>query len=467
MALLAEERDGVMYRLANDPRILRVRTVDLRFPTSRYSIGSDAVNKDPDYSAAYCILETDGVFEGHGLTFTLGRGTELCVLAIEFLSRFVVGRSLSTITADMAAFVREVNGDTQFRWLGPEKGVIHLAAAALINAVWDLWAKVEQKPLWRLLADMTPEQVVSTIDFRYIDDVLSPEEAVSLLQRNAETRNKRIAQLLEDGLPAYTTSVGWFGFTDETVRRLCREALAEGWTHFKLKVGGDPADDLRRGHLVREEIGWSHRLMVDANQKWSVSEAVVRTQQLAELQPWWVEEPTNPDDVLGHARIRRETGARIATGEHCHSKVMFKQFLQTGAIDVCQIDSCRVAGVNENLAIILMAAKFGIPVCPHAGGVGLCEYVQHLAAFDFIWASATQQDRVVEYVDHLHEHFLTPVRIRHGAYQLPQEPGYSIQIKPESLAEYAFPDGNYWRGTQATNSEDVAVSKAGQGEDRE
>ncbi|MGI4758897.1 MAG: enolase C-terminal domain-like protein [Janthinobacterium lividum] len=426
-------------------KILRVRTIDLRFPTSRYSIGSDAVNKDPDYSAAYCVLETDGEFEGHGLSFTLGRGTELCVLAIEFLSRFLVGRTLEEITSDMGQFVRQLSGDTQFRWLGPDKGVIHLAAAALVNAVWDLWAKIEGKPVWKLLADMSPEQIVSLIDFSYIEDALSPAEALEILQRNASTRPERIELLQNSGLPAYTTSVGWFGFSDDKIKRLCEEALREGWTHYKLKVGGTAEDDLRRGRLVREQIGPEHKLMVDANQKWGVLEAIERTQQLAELAPWWMEEPTSPDDILGHARIRRETGIRIATGEHCQNKVMFKQLLQAEAIDVCQIDSCRVAGVNENLAIILMAAKFGIPVCPHAGGVGLCEYVQHLSAFDYIYASASLENRVVEYVDHLHEHFLTPVRIRQGRYLLPPEPGYSIQIKADSLEEYAYPGGTYWQ----------------------
>lgn len=431
-------------RTHDDFTIQRVRTVDLRFPTSRASIGSDAVNKDPDYSAAYCILETGTALEGHGLTFTLGRGNELCVLAVEYLSRFVVGRRLSEITGNMAAFTREISGDTQFRWLGPDKGVIHLAAAALINAVWDLWAKVEGKPVWRLLAEMTPEQIVSLIDFQYIDDALSREDAYRILQKNEATRAQRISELLATGLPAYTTSVGWFGFSDDKVRRLCREALAEGWTHFKLKVGGEPQDDLRRGRLVREQIGPENRLMVDANQKWGVQEAIDRVASLRELDLWWVEEPTSPDDILGHARIRQESGARIATGEHCHGKVMFKQLLQAGAIDFCQIDSCRVAGVNENLAIILMAAKFGVPVCPHAGGVGLCEYVQHLSAFDYIYASASLENRVVEYVDHLHEHFLTPVEIQRGRYMLPQAPGYSIEMRRASLAEYAFPHGVAW-----------------------
>ncbi len=429
----------------SNSRILRVRLVDLRFPTSRFHIGSDAVNKDPDYSAAYCVLETDAGVEGHGLTFTLGRGTELCVLAIEYLARFVIGRTLDEITGHMAAFTRELSGDTQFRWLGPDKGVIQLAAAALINAVWDLWARVEGKPVWQLLGDMSPEQIVSLIDFTYIDDALPPEEALAILRRNAGSCSERVAFLLKSGLPAYTTSVGWFGFSDDKIARLSQEALREGWTHFKLKVGGTPEDDLRRGLLVREEIGSGNRLMLDANQKWGVNEAIARIRQLAPLDPWWMEEPTSPDDILGHARIRRETGVRIATGEHCHSKVMFKQLLQAGAIDVCQIDSCRVAGVNENLAIILMAAKFGVPVCPHAGGVGLCEYVQHFSAFDFIYASASLQDRVVEYVDHLHEHFVTPVRIERGRYMLPKEPGYSIEIRAESLLEYAFPHGAYWQ----------------------
>jgi L-fuconate dehydratase len=437
--------DGRMS--TGDLRITRVRTIDLRFPTSKQRIGSDAVNTAPDYSAAYCILETNGGVEGHGLTFTLGRGTELCVSAIGYLARFVVDRTLDEITQNMGAFSRSLTEDSQFRWLGPEKGVIHMAAGALINAVWDLYAKAEGKPLWLLLAAMSPEQIVTTMDFRYIDDALSPSEALQILQRRQKDQANRIEQLRAEGYPAYTTSVGWFGFSDEEIRGLCKAALAEGWTHFKLKVGGSLQDDLRRGRLVRAEIGWENRLMVDANQKWGVEEAIERTRSLAELQPWWMEEPTNPDDVLGHARIRREVKpVRIATGEHCHSKVMFKQFLQAEAIDVCQIDSCRVAGVNENLAIILMAAKFGVPVCPHAGGVGLCEYVQHLSAFDFLYGSGTMQDRVIEFVDHLHEHFLTPVDIRRGRYFMPEAPGYSIEIKPESLETYAFPNGNYWRG---------------------
>jgi len=429
--------------------IINVRVVDLRFPTSRQQIGSDAVNKDPDYSAAYCILETDSPLEGHGLTFTLGRGTDLVVSALRYLSANVLGRTLDSLTADLNAFYLQVIGDTQFRWLGPEKGIIHLACGALINAVWDLYAKSEGKPVWRLLADMTPLQIVSCIDFRYISDALTPHEAVGILD-NARRSGyiERLTQLEQTGYPAYTTSAGWFGFSDERIRRLCREGIADGWTHFKLKVGGEPDDDLRRGHIVREEIGWINKLMVDANQRWGVDEAIARTRQLAALDPWWMEEPTSPDDILGHARIRREAApTRIATGEHCHNAVMFKQLFQAGAIDVCQIDSCRVAGVNENLAIILMAAKFGIPVCPHAGGVGLCEYVQHLAMWDFLSVSGTMENRVIEYVDHLHEHFLHPVTIRRGHYMPPQEPGYSIEILLGSLSAYSFPGGSAWKET--------------------
>jgi L-fuconate dehydratase len=410
------------------------------------SIGSDAVNKDPDYSAAYCVLETDAGVEGHGLTFTLGRGNELCVAAVEYLAKQAVGRSLSSITEDLCGFSRLLTDDSQFRWLGPEKGVIHVAAGALVNAVWDLYAKVEGKPVWRLLAEMPAEQIVRAVDFRYIDDALTRAEALEILTRSGDGMLERLARLKEEGYPAYTTSAGWFGFSDEKVRRLCREGLAEGWTHFKLKVGGEPADDLRRAMLMREEIGWENKLMVDANQKWGVDEAIARTRGLAAAKPYWMEEPTNPDDVLGHARIRREVRpVRIATGEHCHNRVMFKQLFQAEAIDVCQIDSCRVAGVNENLAILLMAAKFGVPVCPHAGGVGLCEYVQHLSFFDFLRVSCRMKDRVIEYVDHLHEHFLDPVRIVRGRYRLPTRPGYSIEMKPESLERYTFPGGEAGR----------------------
>ena len=430
--------------------ITRVRVIDIRFPTSREHIGSDSVNVDPDYSAAYCVLETNSGEEGHGLTFTLGRGTDIVVSALQHLAGIVEGCALDEITADLNGFYLRLIGDTQLRWLGPEKGVIHLACGALLNAVWDLYARTEGKPVWRLLADMSPEQILSAIDFRYIADALSKEEALKILLAGKRGQGERLADLERNGYPAYTTSVGWFGFSDEKIRRLCREALAEGWTHFKLKVGGAPGDDLRRGHIVREEIGWDHRMMVDANQRWGVQEAIDRTRMLKELQPWWMEEPTSPDDILGHARIRREVApTRIATGEHCHNAVMFKQMFQAEAIDVCQIDSCRVGSVNENLAIMLMAAKFGVPVCPHAGGVGLCEYVQHLAIFDYLGISCSLKDRVLEYVEHLHEHFRDPVRIRRGRYLLPQIPGYSAEILPESLERYQFPNGEVWKEEHA------------------
>jgi L-fuconate dehydratase len=430
--------------------IRSLRVIDLRFPTSREEIGSDAVNRDPDYSAAYCILETDSDLRGHGLTFTLGRGTELVVSALRYLGRFACGRTLESITSDMNGFYLELTGDTQFRWLGPEKGVIHLAVAALLNAVWDLYAKAEGKPVWRLLAEMSPEQIVAAVDFRYIADAITRDEALAILRAGKAGQEERLAKLEQSGYPAYTTSAGWFGFSDEKIRRLCREGMAEGWTYFKLKVGGEAADDLRRGHIVREEIGWENRLMVDANQKWGVEEAIRRTRQLAELKPWWMEEPTSPDDILGHARIRREASpTRIATGEHCHNSVMFKQLFQAGAIDVCQIDSCRVASINENLAILLMAAKFGVPVCPHAGGVGLCEYVQHLSIFDFLGVSCSMSDRVIEYVDHLHEHFVDPVVIRRGHYMMPQHAGYSCEILPASLEAFGFPDGAAWKDGSA------------------
>jgi L-fuconate dehydratase len=429
----------------SDVKIINARVVDLRFPTSRDRIGSDAVNVDPDYSAAYCVLETDHGPSGYGLTFTLGRGTELCVEALKYLSRFVIGRRFSTLTDDLGAFYRELTSDSQFRWLGPEKGVIHLATGALINAIWDLYARVEGKPLWKLLADMDSEELVRAIDFRYITDALTPEEAKQMLCERKAGMDARLKQLQQTGYPAYTTSVGWFGFSDEKISRLCDEALAEGWTHFKLKVGGHPEDDLRRARLVRSKIGTDRKLMMDANQKWDVAEAIERTRALAEVNPWWMEEPTSPDDILGHARIRREVPqVRIATGEHCHNRVMFKQLMQAGAIDVCQIDSCRLAGVNENLAVILLAAKFNIPVCPHAGGVGLCEYVQHLSVFDYLRVSTTLEGRVTEFVDHLHEHFTDPVRVRNAHYLLPEKPGYSAEIYPETLRDYAYPTGRVW-----------------------
>src|SRR6266496_1736310 len=405
--------------------------------------GSDAMNPDPDYSVAYAIVQTDDAsLTGHGFTFTIGRGNEVCVAAIEALRPLVVGRSLDGIVADLAGFWRSLAGDSQLRWIGPEKGAIHLATAAVVNAVWDLYAKREAKPLWKLLVDLSPEEVVACVDFRYLTDVLTPEEALELLRRHEPTKVEREAEMRRDGFPAYTTSVGWLGYSEEKVGRLTREAVAQGWKYFKMKVGVSLEDDVRRAALLREEIGLERKLMMDANQAWDVGEAIANMRRLAEFDPWWIEEPTSPDDVLGHAAIAAAIAPiRVATGEHVHNRVMFKQFLQAGAIGFCQVDSCRLGGVNEVVAVLLLAAKFGVPVCPHAGGVGLCELVQHLSAVDFIAISGTRDGRMIEYVDHLHEHFLDPVAIHQGSYRLPTMAGYSAEMRPESLARYRFPDG--------------------------
>jgi L-fuconate dehydratase len=427
-------------------KITNITARDIRFPTSRNLDGSDAMNADPDYSAAYVVLKTDSPFEGHGLTFTIGRGNELCVAAVQALAPLVVGKTLESFTNDMGAFWRMMVGDSQLRWVGPEKGVIHLATAAVVNAVWDLWAKVSGKPLWKLLVDLSPEELVRCIDFRYITDALTPGEAYAILLENDSTKALREAEMIREGYPAYTTSAGWLGYSDEKIRHLCRKALEQGWTHFKIKVGRDVEDDIRRCTIIREEIGEDNYLMVDANQFWDVDQAIKHMKQLAPFNPWWIEEPTSPDDVLGHARIAREIAPiKVATGEHCQNRIIFKQLMQVGAIHFCQIDSCRLGGVNEILSVYLMAKKFGIPVCPHAGGVGLCEYVQHLQIWDYISTSTTYENRVVEYVDHLHEHFLDPVVIQNGRYMPPTTPGYSITMKPESLAEHEFPSGAAWQ----------------------
>ena len=425
------------------PRITAVDALDIRFPTSRSLEGSDAMNPDPDYSAAYAIVRTDDEEAiGHGFTFTIGRGNEICVAAIEALRPLVVGRSLEDVFADMGAFWRSLVGDSQLRWIGPEKGVIHLATAAIVNAVWDLYAKREGKPLWKLLVDLSPEEIVACVDFRYLTDALTPKEALALLRRNEPTKGEREAEMRRDGFPAYTTSVGWLGYPDDKVRRLCREGVREGWTHFKMKVGASLEDDVRRAALVREEIGPERKLMMDANQAWDVGQAIENMRRLAEFDPWWIEEPTSPDDVLGHAVIARALAPiRVATGEHVHNRVMFKQLLQADAIGFCQIDSCRLGGVNEVIAVLLLAAKFDVPVCPHAGGVGLCEYVQHLSLFDYVAVSADLTDRVIEYVDHLHEHFVSPVVMREGRYMPPEEPGYSAEMKRDSLEGHRFSSG--------------------------
>jgi len=424
---------------------------DIRFPTSRNLDGSDAMNPDPDYSAAYVTLHTDVEgLEGNGLTFTIGRGNELCVSAIESLAPRINGKSLKSFTADMAGFWRYITGDSQLRWVGPEKGVIHLATAAVVNAVWDLYAKVQGKPLWRLLCDMTPEQLVSCVDFHYISDAITPDEATDILHKNLSSRADRIDEMQRVGYPSYTTSAGWLGYSDDKLRAQCHDLMSRGWSHFKIKVGRDLDDDIRRCKIIREEIGWDRHLMMDANQVWDVGQAIEHMHALAEFKPWFIEEPTSPDDILGHAEIAKAIAPiKVATGEMCHNRVMFKQFMQSSGLQVCQIDSCRLGGVNEVLAVLLMARKFGIPVCPHAGGVGLCEYVQHLAIFDYVCVSASLEDRIAEYSDHLHEHFVDPVVMKDGRYMPPKAPGYSATMNSDTLAVFEFPQGLEWTSPNA------------------
>jgi L-fuconate dehydratase len=427
--------------------IKEVVTRDVRFPTSRLMDGSDSMNVG-DYSAAYVILRTDSGLEGHGLTFTNGRGNELCTAAVQALKHHVVGRSLEELTGDFRSFWRSLTQDKQLRWLGPEKGILHMSTGALVNAVWDLWAKREGKPLWKLVADMTPEQIVSVVDFSYITDALDQDQALEILRGNAPTRGAREQELRKDGLPGYTTSTGWLGYSDEKVRRLANEAMAAGWRDFKMKVGRDLESDLRRAALMREVIGWDRRLMTDANQCWDVGEAIEHVKAMAKYDPYWIEEPTSTDDVLGHAAIARAVAPiRVATGEACQNRVIFKQLLQANAIGVCQVDSCRMGGVNEVLAVLLLAKKFGVPVCPHTGGVGLCEYAQHISVIDYLYIGASLEGRMLEFVDHLHEHFVDPVRTRDGRYLVPEAPGYSITMRPESLDEFEFPHGPAWRQT--------------------
>jgi L-fuconate dehydratase len=425
--------------------IRSVATYDVRFPTSRHLDGSDAMNPDPDYSAAYLVVETDADrLSGHGFAFTIGRGNELQRAAIESLAAGLPGRKVADVVGDLGGIWRELVGDSQFRWLGPEKGVVHMAAGAVLNALWDLRAKVAGRPLWRLLAEMDPGELVDIVDFRYIADVLTPGDARSMLDAQVAGRGERIEMLLRDGYPAYTTSAGWLGYGDAKIAALCAEAVAAGFGQIKMKVGADLDDDLRRVALARATIGDSVGLAVDANQTWNVDEAIAWIDALKPMDLAWVEEPTSPDDVLGHARIRAACGVPIATGEHAANRVMFKQFLQADAIDVVQIDATRVGGVNENLAIILLAAAFGKPVCPHAGGVGLCELVQHLAMFDAVAVSGTTDGRHLEYVDHLHEHFVDPVRIRNGRYVAPTAPGMSAEIHPADIVRHSYPDGEVW-----------------------
>ena len=427
-------------------KIIDVFVRDIRFPTSEALDGSDAMNPDPDYSATYVTLKTNSSHCGNGLTFTIGRGNELCVAAVNAMKYMLIDRDFTEITKNLGEFWRSIVSDSQLRWVGPEKGVIHLATAAIVNAVWDLYAKVEGKPLWKLLVDMSPEELVRSIDFRYITDVLTPQDALKILEINLSTREKRESEILSQGYPAYTTSAGWLGYSDQKIESLCRESVDKGWTHFKMKVGGKIEDDIRRASIMRNAIGPDKKLMFDANQNWDVEQAIENMKSLARFDPLWIEEPTSPDDVLGHQKISEEISPiGVATGEHCQNRVIFKQFFQVAAMQFCQLDSCRLGGVNEVLSVLLMAAKFNIPVCPHAGGVGLCEYVQHISIFDYICVSASLENRILEYVDHLHEHFEHPVVIKNGRYIPPKEPGYSITMKGESLIKYEFPEGNAWK----------------------
>jgi L-fuconate dehydratase len=434
-------------------RFIALDTYDIRFPTSRTLDGSDAMNPDPDYSAAYLVLRTDmdDALEGHGFTFTIGRGNDVQVAAIRALREHVVGRSVDEVCADPGSLSRTLIGDSQLRWLGPEKGVMHMAIGAVINAVWDLAAKREGKPLWQLLADAEPEWLASQVDYRYLTDALTYDDAVDLFRRGKEGAAERAAQLRERGYPAYTTSPGWLGYSDEKLTRLAKQAIADGFTQIKLKVGADLADDIRRMKAAREAVGPGVRIAIDANQRWDVLQAVAWIRELERFDPYWIEEPTSPDDVLGHSLIRKSVApVKVATGEHVQNRVVFKQLIQARALDILQIDSVRVGGVNENLAILLLAVKHDLPVCPHAGGVGLCELVQHLSMFDYVALSGTTRDRVIEYVDHLHEHFLAPVRIVDGHYAAPSTPGFSAQMHASSISEYTYPDGTFWSADLAS-----------------
>ena len=420
-------------------RITDLETFDLRFPTSDSLDGSDAMNPDPDYSAAYVVLKTDSEYEGHGLTFTIGRGNDICVAAISAMKHLLVGIELDWIREDMGRFWRHITGDSQLRWIGPDKGAIHLATGAVVNAVWDLWAKEAKKPVWQLVAEMTSEEIVKLIDFRYLTDAITPDEAMDILKGNEDKKIERIEKLKAEGYPCYTTSAGWLGYSDEKLRRLCKEAKDAGFTHTKFKVGRSIDDDIRRLSIAREVLGDDIKIMIDANQVWEVGQAIDWVQKLAFAKPFFIEEPTSPDDVMGHKTIREEIAPiKVATGEMCQNRIIFKQFIKEGAIDIVQIDSCRMGGLNEVLAVMLMAAKYKLPVWPHAGGVGLCEYVQHMSMIDYIVISAEKDSRRIEFIDHLHEHFIDPCIVKNGNYIAPSNPGFSIQMKQQTLTDFSF-----------------------------
>ncbi|WP_116100908.1 L-fuconate dehydratase [Amycolatopsis thermalba] len=421
-------------------RIVALHTHDVRFPTSQTLDGSDAMNPDPDYSAAYLRLVTDAGdgLEGHGFVFTIGRGNDVQVAALRALEPHLLGRDVDATLAGLGGLWRELVHDSQLRWLGPEKGIMHMAIGAAVNALWDLRAKREGKPLWQLLSSLSPEEIVDLVDFRYLTDALTREEALDILRAAQPGRAEREARLLSEGYPAYTTTPGWLGYDDDKLARLCREAVADGFGQIKLKVGADLDDDVRRLRIAREVCGPDVRIAVDANQRWDVADAIAWVERLRPFDLAWIEEPTSPDDILGHAAIAEGVPPiPVATGEHGANRVLFKQLLQAKALSVLQLDATRVAGVNENIAILLLAAKFGVRVCPHAGGVGLCEAVQHLAMFDYVAVSGTMQDRMIEFVDHLHEHFVTPVDVHSGRYFAPKAPGAGTEMHAASLQEYA------------------------------
>ena len=427
-------------------KIVELTTYDVRFPTSEQLDGSDAANVDPDYSAAYIVIETEQGNRGFSLIFTIGRGNNLCCQAVEDMRHLVLGNDFEAIRSDIAAFYDGLRSDSQLRWLGPEKGVIHMAVGGIINAVWDMWARADCKPVWRLLSDMSPEAFVRCLDFRYVTDAITEDEALAIVRRNAASKPTRIERLERTGFPAYTISPGWLGYSDEKLRRLCASAVSQGFKHIKIKVGNNVQDDVRRCRIARETIGDDIRLMVDANQVWEVDEAVEWMRHLEPFSPWFIEEPTSPDDVLGHKTIRdRINGIQVATGEHCQNRILFKQFIMSQAIDIVQIDACRLAGLNEVLTVYMIAAKYGMPVCPHAGGVGLCEYAQHLSMIDYVQISADIGDRVIEYVDHLHEHFENPCRVKGGFYAAPKSPGFSVKMHSTTLERFRYPDGVEWR----------------------
>ncbi|MEY4036722.1 MAG: hypothetical protein RL201_103 [Actinomycetota bacterium] len=428
------------------PKITGIETFDVRFPTSKSLDGSDAMNQDPDYSGAYLRINTDAGVHGDSLVFTIGRGNEVQLKAIEILSEKVVGLNTADALENIGDIARQLSGDSQLRWLGPDYGVFHMGAGGVLNALWDLFAKERKVPLWKLLSDLTPQEIVNAIDFRYITDALTKQEALDILNRQVDYKGDNEAKLRAHGVPAYTTSPGWLGYTDEKMLKLTQEAMDQGFKLLKYKCGKSLEDDQRRLRKVRELVGPDFAIAIDANQVWDVNEAITWINQLKEFKLHWVEEPTSPTDVVGHAKIAAGIApTRVATGEMAASRIIFKQLLQSKGFSVMQIDATRVAGVNENLANILMAAKFGVPVCPHAGGVGLCEMVQHLAMFDAVAVTGHHPGRVVEFVDHLHEHFVVPTDIQNGNYMAPLSPGAGAEIHQASIDEFKFPSGTYWK----------------------